>query len=151
MDPIPRNINEFQKRCPKDASILALASDEMGEKESFEFSPYQLSTFDINARERAIEAGGVLRRTLLVPSVTLSSLEIDVNPTDNYCMSVDVEGSEMAVLLGIDWCRLRPKLIWIEDWDFTRNSGVTPVSQFLCNLGYQNFSHVGLSSFYLHC
>jgi FkbM family methyltransferase len=149
IDPIQTNIRATQRARPRDIIIQACVANKMGETTFYEFIPYQVSTLSETARDEALSSGAILKRAMRIPVITVASLELQVSQAEPFFMSIDVEGSEMEVLEGIDWSFFRPRVICIEDWRNTGRNQQTPISNYLERYGYDRVAHVCPSSFFV--
>jgi FkbM family methyltransferase len=88
----------------------------------------------------AIGSGNVKGRAL-------SSLLDDLNVTEVDFWSLDVEGYEVEVLKGMDFRRLRPKLIVVEVWGYNRNEVFSLMTRFGYDLVVGYDVEKGISGF----
>ncbi|TWU05955.1 FkbM family methyltransferase [Stieleria varia] len=93
---------------------------------------------------RILSRGGTIEKTT-VPARTLKSVLAEHSIDAIDCMSIDVEGAELAVLKAANLGTLRPRLIVVED-----NSGGSDlsVSEFLKQNGYVQSGTVGCNVMY---
>ncbi len=83
-------------------------------------------------------------KTVDVKAVTLTSLLDENNVTDVDLLSVDVEGTELDVLRGLDFDRFKPRLILLEDKHVYLQK-----HRFLKKLGYRLVKRTGLNCWYI--
>jgi FkbM family methyltransferase len=83
------------------------------------------------------------QRYIDVPARTLNQVVADAGIASIDLLSLDTEGTEIAVLQGLDWKRYRPRLVLLEDHarDFSKH-------RFMKSLGYKLFRRTGFNSWY---
>jgi FkbM family methyltransferase len=144
IDAAPGSSIAFNRVRPRDTNIEACIAETDGRVEFFLFRETALNTSGW-ARKDAMElATGSKGRRVLVSAKRLEDLLYNHMPEGDSVidfMSIDVEGSEMAVLRSNDWVRYRPRVIVIEvlgkvldnvdesvEVRFLREHGYVPVS-----------------------
>lgn len=90
---------------------------------------------------RGEEVQKLSRSVCRAPARTLSSILDEANVTQVDLLSLDVEGSELSVLEGLDWRRHAPALMLVED------SGQFPLIEWLGARGYAVVSVLNERSF----
>jgi hypothetical protein len=144
IDAAPGSAAMFDRVRPHDINIETCVSESLGQTEFFVFPEPALNTAGrtrAEAMEIATSARGqrVLLHADRLETVLAANWPIGVSTFD--FMSIDVEGSEMAVLRSNDWERFRPRVIVIEvlgkvfdnleeseEIRFLRHLGYVPVS-----------------------
>jgi len=97
-----------------------------GELPFYHFFPDTFSTFSTEQAARSQEKGLELVETLAIPVSRLDDLLSEhLGEREIDFLSVDVEGTELDVLLSNDWERFRPVVIVVESTEET-GSGVAP-------------------------
>lgn len=81
-------------------------------------------------------------------SSSLSSLQIRMTPFKPTLISIDVEGLDLDVLKSIDWEKVTPRVICVEDT--SRVYSETEISKYLKSKGYVLKDSTGISSIYVH-
>lgn len=124
IEPSPSNYTELCKNRPGAITVWGAAYDRDGSVE-FRMNTGRTSVLSgieetYNAKhvkriEREIQEYGGSTKLVKVPCFTLTSLLQEFNMTEIDFMSLDVEGGEMGVLKGIDFTKIKIKVITIED------------------------------------
>jgi FkbM family methyltransferase len=144
IDAAPGSAALFDRVRPRDTNIETCVSETPGQTEFFVFPEPALNTAG-RARAEAMEAATNSNgQRVLIPADRLAAVLAANWPSDVSAidfMSIDVEGSEMAVLRSNDWERYRPRVIVIEvlgkalynleeseEIGFLRDLGYVPVS-----------------------
>lgn len=120
---------------------LTITADQFGGMLSY--------TGDNTDHAQKMRASGVPARSVRVPAMTLASL-LDSHPTPVKTIDVaviDVEGSELDVLAGLDLARYAPRLLIVEDNTQGRDEAMT---NFFRSQPYTLMGMVGVSRIYLH-
>lgn len=135
---------------PIDVAECCLLGDEEGDGVIAIYDEHALSSAvtDHNADRRSMAR---LVETRLIRKTTLTQL-LDQHqaPSDIDLLSIDVEGMDLQVLLGLDMQRYRPKLIAIEDAAFSPLEPLeSPVVRLLTQRGYRLYSHLHPTLFLL--
>ncbi len=82
-------------------------------------------------------------------AITLDSiLPRELNPLENFVLSIDVEGSELEGLSTIDWNVQKPRIILVESWEkpwIKKNK----TNAFLSKKHYKLEAYTGLTSVYV--
>ena len=71
-----------------------------------------------------------------------------ITPTQNFFISVDVEGAELEILKGINFSKQRPRAIIIESW-MKPWSSKSELNQFFKQARYELIAYTGLSALYI--
>lgn len=101
---------------------------------------------DSKEHEKMLSVVERTRRTERVPVVTLNEILKDhAGPID--LLSLDVEGSELSALRGIDLERYRPRLILVEE---ENHAGGAAAAEYMGHTEYQCIGRFGRSGCYLH-
>lgn len=144
IDAAPGSRAMFNRTRPRDTNLETCIAESGGEVEFFVFPEPALSTAG-RERKNAME---VVSRShgqrVVVRAERLETLLAANVPSDEPAidfMSIDVEGSEMAVLRSNDWTRYRPRVVVIEvlgkvldnvgesgEIHFLKDHGYVPVS-----------------------
>ena len=108
------SIDLFDIARPKDLNICCAISNKTEKKIYFENSPInqQNSLIRQNNKQKEIE----------IESYRLDELLLSKNLQNPDYLNIDTEGNEMDVLEGIDFKKISPKLITIEENDFLKIS-----------------------------
>jgi len=108
------SIDLFNIARPKDLNICCAISNKTEKKIYFENSPInqQNSLIRQNNKQKEIE----------IEAYRLDELLLSKNLQNPDYLNIDTEGNEMDVLEGIDFKKISPKLITIEENDFLKIS-----------------------------
>ena len=71
-----------------------------------------------------------------------------ITPTQNFFISVDVEGAELEILKGINFSKQRPRAIIIESW-MKPWSSKSELNQLFKQARYELIAYTGLSALYI--
>jgi FkbM family methyltransferase len=149
VDPIEQNIQSSKKSRARDTVIHAGVASSLGELKFFLFEPYQFSTFDKSISEQRVSEGIRLVKELVVPLITLESLNLYSDPKIQSFLCIDTEGFEMQVLKSNNFEKYLPDVIVIEDWARSSPNQTTEIFDFLITKGYSWHSRVGFSDIYI--
>ncbi len=152
VDPLKSNTKLFRVLRPRDQVLEILISDIRGSVPFWEFEPYEYSTADSNVAEKLKLREGV--RLLQYSSREcwpLSELAPAATPLDASCLSIDVEGLDLAVLNSNDWSKYTPRVVCVEEWDSRLNGfEQSEIHLYMTDQGYKRKAWTGLSSIYVH-
>lgn len=140
IDATPGSMESFKRLRPGDMNIECMISSDPSPRYYYEFEEPALNTMSEKlVRQREMEGHRVVRRLLLQPTPLAAVLEnylpahtvIDV-------MSVDVEGSDLAILKSNDWDRFRPRIVIAELLGTSlENISQCEIYQFLASHDYE--------------
>ena len=147
VDPIKFNVFLHRVFRSKDFQYENLVSSESRIETFHELSPWELSTTDPLVLERQINDGAKLVRSSLLKTITLGDIYKSHPMSHPHFLSIDVEGQEMSVLLGIDFANFKPDLICVEE----HNNPIagSQISDFLKIHGYSLHRYNGVSAIYI--
>ena len=149
VDPLATNRREFERYRSRDTFVQGLCGGSSTKVDFYEFAPYEYSTMCADVALQRTKEGHFLRGVYEISQLRIMDLEIQINPVDNFFMSVDVEGAEMDVIEGISWQRFLPRVICIEMWNSTRES-TTLLPDTLAARGYRLVALLGPSLIFVH-
>lgn len=133
---------------PRDTVISALVGDEDCDTEFVHFLNTGLST-----KEKYFNAtieDKYLHERLILPQFKLQTILNDREISQIDLLKIDVEGSEMEVLLGIDFEKIKPRLIVIEATrPMSRIRVSDPIRKYLTNIGYKFVFFDGLNDYFV--
>lgn len=138
IDAQPGSMKEFNKIRKRDINIEAAISDVEEELIFYSFNDGALNTFDghlvtslKNTKYRIVSKQKI--STISLTNV-LSQFEL---PDEIDFMSIDAEGFDLNVIRSNDWSKYRPKIILIEDSDFSFDKATSSeVYNYLSNKDY---------------
>jgi FkbM family methyltransferase len=146
-EPIQSNIdliNIFRRRDKKYQNLVGLSKTKT---KFFEFVPTEYSTMVKSVADQLIAEGKKLKSTYEIESIRLSDTDIEISPSQPSFLSIDVEGADLEVLNSIDWTKIRPRVVCIEEVGET-NSKL--IKEKLELEGYSLVEDSGISKIYLH-
>ena len=149
IDPIAANCELIKNYRPEDQVLFAGAGSAPGVMEFFEFEPYQFSTFDHKTKDLRISEGIKFLQSVMIPIVPLRTLGLKSSKSAQTFLSIDTEGWELEVLLGIDFAEFKPDVIVIEDWEKASPGDETRIFHFLKDIGYVWISRLKFSDVYV--
>jgi FkbM family methyltransferase len=139
-----------QKVRPKDINIHAYVSDSESELFFTEFENNSVSSFE-DQHIQFWQNKSVIKSKKLVKTVTLNTLlKQNQIPSNFQVLSIDVEGHDYNILLGIDLLLYHPRLIIIEilNFDLTLNNDDHIVT-FLERFNYRLKAYNGINAFFV--
>jgi FkbM family methyltransferase len=152
VDPLKSNTKLFKVLRPRDKVLEVLIGDKRGSVPFWEFEPYEYSTGDSDVAEKLKSREGVrLLKYSSRESWLLSELAPAATPLSASCLSIDVEGLDLAVLSSNDWSKYTPRVVCVEEWDSTLNDfEQSEIHLYMTDRGYRRKAWTGLSSIYVH-
>lgn len=75
-------------------------------------------------------------------------IPLEISPTENFFISIDVEGSELEILNSINFSKQRPRAIIIESWKKPWN-GKSELNKYFKRVKYKLIAYTGLSALYV--
>ena len=122
VEPIPEMASAFARSRRRDIVLSKVVSGRSGKMDFHVINPFTLSTFDYEARDRALQTpGSQLIKTISVEAVTLDSLFLQYGVPD--FVSIDVEGGDLDLLTGWDMRKYRPPILCLEDLKYDTKRG----------------------------
>jgi len=146
-EPIRSNIELikiFRRRDKKYQNLVGLSNSKI---RFFEFIPTEYSTMVKNIADNLVAEGKKLKNIYEIESIRLSDTDIELSPSQPSFLSVDVEGADLDVLNSIEWTKIRPRVVCIEEVGET-NSKL--IKEKLELEGYSLVEDSGISKIYLH-
>jgi hypothetical protein len=150
LDPIHSLIQSHKRKRPRDKQIQACAGN--GDVKEIEFFEYLADDFSTNSRGRVgqlFSEGIKPHKSYLSTIIHLRDLNFTCNPTSPSLLNIDVEGSELDVLLSNDWDICKPRVIAVEEW-VSPIYNKTEVRKYLEKMDYELTSRCFLTSVYVH-
>jgi FkbM family methyltransferase len=119
IDATPGSIASFEALRPEDTNVECAVSDGPQRLTLHVFQESALNTFDSGLAASYVHGGYALKGTVELTARPLASILDDCVPAGRKIdlLSVDVEGSELAVLRSNDWARYAPEIVIIEVLD----------------------------------
>ena len=148
IEPVPAYAEFHRRARPRDTVIAVAAGEEDCEIEFQHFLNTGLSTKKMYVLESIQDSYS--SEVLVLQQLTLRSIlnSNDVSHID--LLKIDVEGSEMEVLLGLDFDRFQPRLIIVEATrPMSRIRISDDIREFLTNLGYKFALFDGLNDYFV--
>jgi FkbM family methyltransferase len=147
VDPIKFNIFLHRVLRSKDVQYENLVASESSIEMFHELSPWELSTTDPQVLEQQIKDGAKLVKSSLLKTITLGEIYKNHPMSHPHFLSIDVEGQEMSVLLGMDFSNFKPDLICVEE--HTNPIDGSQISDLLKIHGYALHRYNGISAMYI--
>jgi FkbM family methyltransferase len=148
IEPVTSYAEHHRVARPRDTVISVAVGSEDAEIEFLHFKDTGLSTKKLYASDQIKNSYSV--ETLIIPQFKLQTILDKQNITHIDLLKVDVEGSEIEVLLGIDFNKVQPRLILIEA---TRPMSRVRVSdelrKYLIGFGYSFAFFDGLNDYFV--
>ncbi len=144
IDPIPRLIEEFNKKRPNDINITAAVSVKKGELQFREYPDHDgFSTLSADT-QKDLEKRSLPYVEYKVPVDTLENILKTHKIKHIDFVKIDVEGYEFEVLKSNKWEKYRPTVVCIE-----ANHRTNDWSQFLQDENYMRVIFDGLNEYYI--
>jgi FkbM family methyltransferase len=149
IEPVSEFAEFHRKARPRDTVIDVVVGSEDGKIEFIHFFDTGLSTKKINLNVSFL--GSFPCETLILPQVRLQSILNGHKVSHIDLLKIDVEGSEMEVLLGIDFEKIKPRLIVVEATRPMSKIRVSdPIREYLINVGYKFVLFDGLNDYFAY-
>ena len=151
IEPNPDAAALFARRRPRDLHLICGIARERAELTFYKFADSKLNSFD---GEQANRMEQEIVERIRVACRPLQDV-VDQYRSDGVIdlLSVDCEGLDLDVLFSLDWSRIRPTAVIVEDFEqFTRNKdgmGRSPIRSFLIERGYALVSQAVFSFIYV--
>lgn len=113
----------------------------------FEFEISELSTTDPSRATSLVKNGFLLASTYECKCQPIGNFLSPMTPLEPFFLSIDIEGQDLAILRTIDWSKVKPRVICIEDPSPFESSDI---QKFLTSLDYKLLSCHAISSIYCH-
>jgi FkbM family methyltransferase len=114
----------------------------------FKFANSLLSTTNIKVAKYHQSRGLKYTRLELECISIKNLLPPGIASTENFFVSIDVEGSELEILEGINFSKQRPRAIIIESW-VRPWSSKSKINELFKRANYELISYTGLSALYV--
>ena len=150
LDPIHSLVQSHKRQRPRDKQIQACVGN--GDDKEKEFFEYLADDFSTNSQRRVMQLfseGIKPHKSYLSAVIKLRDLNFICNPTSPSLLNIDVEGSELDVLLSNDWDVCKPRVIAVEEW-VSPIYVKTDVRKYLEKMDYELTSRCFLTSVYVH-
>lgn len=141
---------EFHREArPRDTVVDVVAGSEDREIEFVHFFDTGLSTKKLNLQDSIQDS--YPHETLILPQVRLQSILNNHKVSHIDLLKIDVEGSEMEVLFGIDFEKIQPRLIVIEATrPMSRVRVSDPIREYLADFQYKFVFFDGLNDYFVY-
>jgi len=141
IDAMPGSMKLFQKIRPRDINLEIAISDKAQELTYFLFNEPALNTFSKPLSEKRDGKGEYKAcKKIKIKTFTLEKVLNDylLENVEIDFLSIDVEGLDFQVLKSNNWYKYKPKIILIEDLDFSFNNlKNSNIYKFLTDKDYQ--------------
>ena len=149
IEPVSQWHKRLEQARPRDINLALAAGAQSGEITLHEMEDTGLST-TLEETAKRHEASGFTRIERSVPVETLTSICLRFHVAPIHFLKIDVEGSEEAVLRGIDFTLIRPWIIVIESTlPLTQTENCQEWENILDNSHYRFVYFDGLNRFYI--
>ena len=146
-EPIQSNIDLIKFFRRRDKKYQNLIASSKTNSKFFEFIPTEYSTMIKGVADNLVAEGKKLKSIYELESIRLSDTDLKLNPLEPSFLSIDVEGADLDVLNSIDWTKIKPRVVCIEEVGAT-NSKL--IKEKLDAEGYSLVENSGISKIYLH-
>jgi FkbM family methyltransferase len=119
IDATPGSAASFEALRPEDTNIESAVYDRPGRLTLHAFDESALNTFDAELAAHYVSLGCAPRGATEITARPLSAILDEYVPAGQSIdlLSIDVEGSELAVLRSNDWTRYAPEIVIVEVLD----------------------------------
>jgi FkbM family methyltransferase len=116
VEPIQRLHLKHKQFRPRDIQVMAAGGECSGGLTFYEMIPSVLSTCEPERASQTVSKGeGLIYREYSVPVMTVSDIYRKYLPDRQVdLLSIDTEGHDLAVLRGVNWEEIRPKIVICE-------------------------------------
>lgn len=150
IDPIKRYAKLASRKRKQDSVFQGILGFHETDRYFYEFTPYEISTISREHAQDLIERScGQLLRVEELERLRWEDLRLSTTPMEPFLLSIDVETTEMHILLSIDFKAFKPRVICIEDSQGPMIS-CTSVQKFLGSKGYVWAGAAGFSRIMVH-
>lgn len=148
IDPLPRATKLFRWYRPRDKVVTTGISLSRSELNYYEFNNFSYNTCDPEKADEVVRKGkDTVQKVSRIPCQPLAEI------MDAYCagkdidvLDVDTEGLDLSVLQSNNWQKYRPRVILVEDSDFSPlDPHRSEIVDFLINKGYELRAFTGLT------
>ena len=142
VEPIQRLCAKHRQFRPRDIQVMAAGGESSGSLTFYEMIPAVLSTCDPETARQTLSKGeALLHREYTVPVVTVADIYREYLPGRQVdLLSIDTEGHDLAVLRGVNWAEIRPKLVICEAHNEIVGASTT---EFFATQGYDHVRSLG--------
>lgn len=146
-EPIQSNIDLIKIFRRKDKKHQKLVGEVKSKTMFYEFVPTEYSTIVKGIADNLVAEGKKLKSIYELESLRLSDTNIELEPSRPSFLSIDVEGADLGVLNSIDWTKIKPRVVCIEEVGETNTKAIKEKLEFE---GYSLVDNSGISKIYLH-
>lgn len=130
----------------RDKFHLAVVSESVANIPFMQFENSLLSTTSEDVarahRERGLQSVEVQTKTVQLRNLLPESL----SPSEEFLLSIDVEGAELEVLSTVDYKRQRPRIILVESWSLPWEKKSSAIEFLEKGANYSLFAYTGLTA-----
>jgi len=152
VDPNSFMIEEFNRVRPADTNINGAVGPENGTVEFHLFHDWASSNTTSGSFAEAISTAQntAIARTTTVPMFTLDTImERYFTDAPPDFMNIDVEDVDIQAIQSNDWQKYRPKVVAVEDFEFSVRHSPSPITDFMFQSGYTLFSRAVYTSLFI--
>ena len=144
VEPIPKNVEKFKSVGRNNIWQGAVTSPQEASKGTTTFYLAGGDGAHSSLDGGAISPSSLTGNTIQVELATLNTLLDDAGVTKVDFLSIDTEGTEVDVLLGMDLEKYNVRLLLVEDWgrDFK-------IHRHMASRGYKRVRRTGFNSWYV--
>lgn len=146
-------IDQFRLKRPNDVSLCLAVAAERAKLDFFFFNEWASSNTLSASYADKISSGQSIpvQKKIKVDAMPLRDIMHDhFHGQAPDFLNIDVEDLDIDVLKSNDWYFYRPKVVAVEDFDFSLSAmGTSPITQALADQGYLLFSRTIYTSFFI--
>jgi FkbM family methyltransferase len=142
IEPIERLYAKHKQFRPRDVQVMAAGGECSGSLTFYEMIPSVLSTCDQERARYYVSKGeALLHREYSVPVMTVSEIyQKYLAGGEVHLLSIDTEGHDLAVLRGVNWAEIRPKIVICEAHDDIKRAATV---ELFASQGYDHIKSLG--------
>ncbi|MEA5462705.1 FkbM family methyltransferase [Leptothoe sp. PORK10 BA2] len=150
IEPVASWFQKLEEHRPRDLNLQVAASNSKGTVNFFEVLDTGLSTTNGDSARRYADEMGFKVVEYPVPTISLSEICCNYQLSVVHFLKIDVEGSEIEVLQGIDFTVVRPWIILVEaTLPMTQDARHNDWESLISNQDYHFVYFDGLNRFYV--
>ena len=154
IDAMPGSMASFSKLLPRDINIESAISNKNERKTYYVFDQLALNTFSLKtALKIEKETAYRIKKRVKINTQTLEEVLDKYLPKNIVIdfMTIDTESMDYLVLLSNNWKKYLPKVIIVEDGNFSfENFSKSKIYQLLLEKGYNLIAKTDVSLIFIH-
>ncbi len=154
VDANPKSIELFKRYRPNDINIWAGIISEKDYKKGIR----DIELFGADIKKNISSTGSLNKKiskerrfgeSILVPAKSISSLTQEYHVGHIDYLNIDIEGSDDLILCEIDFLKISPKVVSVEDYKFNLRNQTSNINKTLFKHGYDLAGRAGPTSIFV--